>query len=80
MIRSRDGASLKRERIEKIYGLIPKTPKAREEGIKLSVFLSTIVWNIGLNEKTSLKYLQHLETLGFIKVVKGMDKIEVLNR
>ena len=80
MMRSRDGASLKRERIEKIYGLIPKTDRAREEGISLSVFLSQIVWNIGLNENTSLKYLRHLENLGFIRVLRDLDKIEVLNR
>jgi len=80
MIRSRDGASLKRERIEKMYGLIPKTKEAREEGVSLSVFLSSMVWHIGLNEKTSLKYLSHLETLGFIRVDRDRDKIEVLNR
>ena len=80
MIKSRDGASLKRERIEKIYGLIPKTDKAKDEGFKLSVFLSMVVWHIGLSEGTTLKYLQHLENLGFIRVKKSLDMIEVIQK
>ena len=80
MIKSRDGATLKRERIEQIYGLIPKTHESYESGLKLSVFLSSIVWHIGLSEGTSLKYLQHLENLGFIRVQKSLDIIEVIKR
>jgi Fic family protein len=80
MMKSRDGASLKRERIETIYGLIPKTAEVYEQGLKLSVFLSSIVWHIGLSEKTSLKYLQHLENLGFIRVKKSLNLIEVISK
>ena len=80
MMRSRDAAGVKRARLEQIYKMIPQTDRAREEGLNLSVFLSQIVWNIGLSESTSLKYLKHLENLGAIQVVQALNKIEVLNK
>jgi len=80
MMRSRDAAGVKRARLEKIYKMIPQTDRSREEGINLSIFLSKIVWEIGLSENTSLKYLKHLENLGAIQVLQEQNKIEVISK
>ena len=79
-MRSRDAAGVKRARLEQIYKMIPHTDRSREEGIDLSVFLSRIVWTIGLSEGTSLKYLKHLENLGAIRVNKSLNLIEVISK
>ena len=79
-MRSRDAAGVKRARLEQIYKMIPQTDRSREEGIDLSVFLSQIVWTIGLSESTSLKYLKHLENLGAIRVNKSLNLIEVISK
>ena len=79
-MKSRDAAGVKKERLEKIYKLIPQTERARNEGLNLKVFLSQIAWTIGLSASTALRYLEDLENLGAIQVEIAQNKIMVLGK
>lgn len=59
----RDGTVVKRERLQKIHGMIKGAGD-----VPLKRFLAACSYGIGLNENTTMRYLQNLVELGLVEV------------
>ena len=67
---TRDGTAIKRERLQKIHGML------RGAGdVPLRRFLAACSYTIGLNENTTMRYLQNLAELELVEIDEAANVV-----
>lgn len=67
MSRRKDGGGVRRERMQRMHDML------RGGGdVSLERFLAAVSYQIGLTDRTAMKYLKKLEILGFIEVDESL--------
>ncbi len=71
----RDGSAVKRERIRKMHSMLKGVGD-----LSLERFLAICSYNIGLTERTAMKYLKDLEALDLIEIDETLNIVREVEK